>query len=278
MPEDPAIVVVIVLELALVFGGLVALWRFVASPAARLSREPPHLAVWNVTWVDILLFIWYVVLFAFLFNTGTVVLLQRWEIPSEDQMLYAGFAFQLGMLVGCLAYRYLRPRRPTYDFADPAPEAKRPFPLQAGFLTFVVSIPILMGVSLLWRALLQGLGFPVEEQELVNIFATEDSPGLTVLLLVFAIVIAPITEELIFRKALFRFARQNFSRWIALLAPSLLFAALHQNLASFLPLVALGVIYSLAYERTGRIGVPIIAHGLFNLHSIVLILLGATGL
>jgi membrane protease YdiL (CAAX protease family) len=34
------------------------------------------------------------------------------------------------------------------------------------------------------------------------------------------------------------------------------------------------VIFSLAYERTGRIAVPIIAHGLFNLNTIILILAG----
>jgi membrane protease YdiL (CAAX protease family) len=41
-------------------------------------------------------------------------------------------------------------------------------------------------------------------------------------------------------------------------------------------LVALGIIFSLAYERTGRIGTTIIAHGLFNLNTIILILCGVT--
>jgi membrane protease YdiL (CAAX protease family) len=63
-------------------------------------------------------------------------------------------------------------------------------------------------------------------------------------------------------------------RWLALLLPSVLFAGLHANLASFVPLALLGVVFSLAYERTGRIAVPIIAHALFNLNTIVLILAG----
>ena len=58
--------------------------------------------------------------------------------------------------------------------------------------------------------------------------------------------------------------------------PALLFGALHANLSSFVPLVALGLIFSLAYERTGRIGTTIVAHGLFNLNTIVLILCGVT--
>jgi membrane protease YdiL (CAAX protease family) len=40
--------------------------------------------------------------------------------------------------------------------------------------------------------------------------------------------------------------------------------------------VVLAVIFSLAYERTGRIGTAIVAHALFNLHTVVLIFAGVT--
>ena len=70
--------------------------------------------------------------------------------------------------------------------------------------------------------------------------------------------------------------RTRLPRWAALVIPSCLFGALHGNLASFAPLVALGIIFSLAYERTGRIATTMIAHGLFNLNTIALILCGVT--
>jgi uncharacterized protein len=40
--------------------------------------------------------------------------------------------------------------------------------------------------------------------------------------------------------------------------------------------VVLGVAFALAYERTGRILVPIIGHALFNLNTILLLLAGVT--
>ena len=89
-------------------------------------------------------------------------------------------------------------------------------------------------------------------------------------------IIAPLTEELIFRAGLFRYLRTRVPRWIALLAPATIFAALHSNLVAFVPLLLLGVLFSLAYERTGRISVTIVAHSLFNLHTILLILAGVT--
>ena len=51
--------------------------------------------------------------------------------------------------------------------------------------------------------------------------------------------------------------------------PACLFAALHNHLASFAPLVVLGIVFSLAYERTGRIGTAIVAHALFNSYSVL---------
>ena len=91
-----------------------------------------------------------------------------------------------------------------------------------------------------------------------------------------AITVAPVTEEMIFRGGIFRYMRTRTPRWVALLVPALLFGALHANLASFVPLVVLGIILALAYERTGSITVPIFAHGLFNLHTIALIMSGVT--
>jgi membrane protease YdiL (CAAX protease family) len=49
---------------------------------------------------------------------------------------------------------------------------------------------------------------------------------------------------------------------------------MHGNLVAFGPLFALGLVFAIAYERTGRIAVPIIAHGLFNLNTVVLLLAG----
>ena len=100
-------------------------------------------------------------------------------------------------------------------------------------------------------------------------------------MIVLAVVVAPLTEELVFRAGLFRFLRGRVPRWLALVGPSLVFAMLHvdwstlQGLASLAPLVVLAVVFSLAYERTGHIGTPIVAHACFTLNTIFVILSGA---
>ena len=57
---------------------------------------------------------------------------------------------------------------------------------------------------------------------------------------------------------------------------AIVFGALHGNYVAFLPLVAFGVILSLAYERTGSILVPMVAHSLFNLNTILLVIAGVS--
>jgi membrane protease YdiL (CAAX protease family) len=176
------------------------------------------------------------------------------------------------MLVGALGYfRFF----PGERFPGPIRALGM---LRAGAGTFLAAMPLLVLTSLAWRALLQLLGLPAERQALVDLFQQAESGPLLALLIAIAVGLAPITEEIVFRAGLFRYARTRLPRALALLAPAILFAALHANLSSFAPLVVLAVVFSLAYERTGSIGVPIIAHGLFNLNTVVLILSGAVDL
>jgi membrane protease YdiL (CAAX protease family) len=133
-------------------------------------------------------------------------------------------------------------------------------------------MPVVAATSLIWQSLLEFSGVPAEKQDLIRMFLEVKSPLLLVLMMILACIGAPIMEELVFRAGIFRYARTRLPRWATLLVPACLFAALHNNLASFAPLVALGVLFSLAYERTGRIATSIVAHALFNLNSLVLLL------
>jgi CAAX protease family protein len=87
-------------------------------------------------------------------------------------------------------------------------------------------------------------------------------------------VLAPMMEELLFRAGLYRFCRQCLGRGSALVISGALFGAIHANWAGFLPLAFLGVMLALAYEATGSIAVPIVAHAFFNFINIISIVSG----
>jgi hypothetical protein len=51
---------------------------------------------------------------------------------------------------------------------------------------------------------------------------------------------------------------------LALWGTSLLFAVVHWNVATFVPLLLLAVVLTLLYEKTNNLLAPIAAHALFN--------------
>ncbi len=255
-------------ELSLLLSGAWILWRLVLSPAARTARKPSRLAAWDIAASDFLLFVWLVIIGGLVVQIGAGHLLKRADIDANWRIIFVGGSVHIGMLAGMVAFR-LFVRRPP-----PSEPLVTLHPAISGVATFLISIPVLTVVSLAWQGLLQLCGIPAEKQDLIDLFAKAKSPGLLLFLTSFAVVVAPISEEMLFRAGIFRYARTRLPRWAALFLPACLFGALHFNLASFAPLVALGIIFSLAYERTGRIGTTMVAHALFNLNTVVLILSG----
>jgi hypothetical protein len=266
MPS-PATLIALTVELALMLGGLALWWRVQLSPAAHARRQPPALTEWKIALPDFVLFTWIVIVGGLLGQLAMVQVLTLFASDGDTRQVLGGAAFQLGMLAGCATFAFFVPG--GRDFARP-----RGSFLPAGLATFAIALPLLIAVGFFWTLLLNLVGLPAERQELIGLFAGAKSPLLLGSLVVLASIVAPITEELIFRAGLFRYARSRLPRWAALLLPAVLFGALHGNLASFPQLIALGVIFSLAYERTGNIAVPMLAHALFNLNTIALILAG----
>lgn len=85
-----------------------------------------------------------------------------------------------------------------------------------------------------------------------------------------AVVVAPLAEELLFRGLVLRQIRQRFGTFPALLASSVLFAAMHGDPAQMLTYTALGAGFGLSYLWTGSLWTPVVMHALWNLTALVL--------
>lgn len=252
-------------ELSLLIGGTVLLWRLWLSPKARSGTRTAALPAWSAPIGEFLLFVWLVCAGGFALSFGAGLVLRQLTLEPDAIVAIGTAAAQIGVLAGILCFKTF------FDRHKSSPPAARGF-FVSGLATFLIAMPVVAVTALAWKTLLEKLGLPDEKQDLIRMLLEADSPALLVVMIVLACVGAPVMEELVFRAGLFRYVRTRLPRTLALLLPACLFAALHRNLASFVPLVALGVLFSLAYERTGRIGTSIVAHALFNLNSLVLIL------
>lgn len=266
--------------------GAILLWHTTLSPAARSrwAATSSPLAAWSLP-IPVFLAVAAATMIGGLL--GQVIILQiaaPFGITQHAQpdlfLLLAGGGSQIGLLAsGAAAWRWSCIFVPASDPPILLPVSTNPRPslttiFRLGATTFLIALPGIVAASLIWRFALTQLGWPADAQELVDLLANADSAAVVALLVFLAIIVAPVTEEILFRAGLFRYLRTRTPRWLALILPGLIFGALHTNLAAFIPLVVLGVILALAYERTGSILTPIVAHALFNLNTILLVVAG----
>jgi membrane protease YdiL (CAAX protease family) len=136
--------------------------------------------------------------------------------------------------------------------------------LKRALSTAVVLLLAATPLILLAEALTQNAFGGSSRQEIVDLFNTSGTIGQRVAIIVLAVVVAPISEEFIFRFFIYGVVRRYFGVAIALVFNSLLFAAAHVHLPSAVPLFVLGSCFTLAYEWSGSILVCMAMHALFN--------------
>ena len=263
------------LLILLLLAGLGLLWRLVLSRAARAQRPLPLLAPWPGTAADLLLFFLLAVCGAIALPAAGALALRSTAVSDEARLVVGVVVLpHLGLLAGVAAFYLLFARGWVRPAASPRSM------LLGGVVTVLIALPLVQFTAIAWQGVLSLCHLPVETPDNVQMFMDLRSPVLRVLYAAAATLLAPVNEEILFRAGLFRYLRGRIPRWIALLLPALIFGLLHltraplESLSELAPLVVLGVILSLAYERTGRIGTAIVAHALFNLVTVVLVLLG----
>jgi membrane protease YdiL (CAAX protease family) len=126
--------------------------------------------------------------------------LRACDCPPEAEAAWAGVYDVVAphMLAGIAVYRVFFHRR------TPRPPLALGSSLLPGFAAFLLSLPLVVLVGLAWTGLLKLCGLPVEPQDAVAFFTRTKSPVLLAAMIALAAIIAPITEDLIFRAGLFR--------------------------------------------------------------------------
>ncbi|MFT3828499.1 MAG: CPBP family intramembrane metalloprotease [Opitutaceae bacterium] len=258
---------------------LVAAWFF--APSLRAVRTTAsRMPAWDAPLGDTLLVAWVAVCAVFVGSLLAGSLSRQFALdPAGGWMSVLSVLGFQGAVTATLALFALYRR--SFGRALPPVGATPALPLPdrvlLGAAVFCAALPPVYGTSFLSGKVMEMLELPVKLQDLAGFFTAAHSPALVFALALMGVVIAPLAEELVFRAGLYRVARRALPRWAALLVSALAFASLHGSAVHFVPLTVLGMIFALAYERTGSLLVPVVAHGLFNLNSILLLLAGVGG-
>ena len=170
--------------------------------------------------------------------------------------------------------------------AGPARRAGRQIPPPVGSrvprdlarFTLLSALPIcLIALGLNWASgeLFSRLtNIDLANQDLVK-FITSNALSLRskALLFIFILIEAPVLEELLFRGALFGGLTKIMPLWPAIVLSGFIFAVIHINAATLIPLWFLGIAFAWLYVHTGTLLAPMAVHFTFNAVNLVLCLL-----
>lgn len=114
-------------------------------------------------------------------------------------------------------------------------------------------------------------------QETVKLLEESRDPLILGLMVVAAVIAAPLCEEIVFRGYFYPVLKKFGGAWAAAVCSSLVFAAAHGNLTALLPLFLFGCLLVFIYEKTRSIWAPIAVHFCFNCATVVVKILERYG-
>ncbi|WP_409217538.1 lysostaphin resistance A-like protein [Prosthecobacter sp.] len=187
---------------------------------------------------------------------------------AKESGLVVSMAFNLIVCAGLLLYLHrLRGLNPAELFGLQHLHWRS---LALAVLMFTVitliTVNLVSAATVKW---LKDIWPDLEPQETVTAFRESSGVGFKILVIIAAVVIAPLAEEVLFRGFVYGVLKRYTDAPFAALASSLMFAIIHNHVGSLLPLWMLALLFCLAYEITGCLLVPMILHAIFNAVSIL---------
>lgn len=136
-----------------------------------------------------------------------------------------------------------------------------------GVLSQLVLVPL---VYLPLRAILPDTFSSQQVEERAReLWDRADGVWLVALVLLVAVG-APIVEELVYRGLVQQSLQSRFDDTLALVLAAAFFAAIHFAPVELPGLFAFGLVLGVCYQRTGRLGLPIVTHMAFNVAGLVI--------
>lgn len=150
-----------------------------------------------------------------------------------------------------------------------------------GILGVVACYPVLTFVGVGLHAISKALEIdsPTIGHDLLRVVRDLGWGPERVLLISFAVIGAPVAEEIIFRGMVQTSLGQTIGwqrRWTSIVLASVLFSLIHFGVPwqSLVALFLISLVFGYLYERTGSLLTPIVAHVVFNAVNIALVLAG----
>ena len=188
------------------------------------------------------------------------------SVQLNARNLLENLLFTLGVVLFIATFLRLR----GFDLSGLGGFFKISFPraLSTGVILILAAYPLIALTDTVTQRL---FGSGSSRQSIVELFNGSRTIEERIMIIVFAVAIAPVAEEFLFRFFLYGVLKRYLGRFFGITLNALLFAAAHTHLPSFAPLFVLGTCFTIAYEWSGSILVAMTMHSLFNSVSLTVL-------
>ena len=146
----------------------------------------------------------------------------------------------------------------------------------AAFVNLLSVWPLIMAaiiVTVFFAERIWGQEYEMQRHHELELITEHSQLPLRIMIVVVAVVVAPLLEEMLFRGIVQTMIRSFFEigngAWLAIAVSSGLFAIMHANAGHWPALFVLGACMGYAYEKSGSLLRPIFIHSLFNATSVI---------
>jgi membrane protease YdiL (CAAX protease family) len=188
------------------------------------------------------------------------------SVQLNARNLLENLLFTLGVVLFIATFLRLR----GFDLSGLGGFFKISFPraLSTGVILILAAYPLIALTDTVTQRL---FGSGSSRQSIVELFNGSRTIEERIMIIVFAVAIAPVAEEFLFRFFLYGVLKRYLGRFFGITLNALLFAAAHTHFPSFAPLFVLGTCFTIAYEWSGSILVAMTMHSLFNSVSLTVL-------
>lgn len=178
------------------------------------------------------------------------------ETLAVGAILLLSYGVQLGT-VWVVAHRH------GYRFSDSVGLRSVPLPV-AWFASALGAAAVVRVFALLYSALMISAGLKLQGWDSSPMRYFAPGPLGAILLVLVVVVVAPIVEEVVFRGVVLVSLRERWGDRVAIVVSSLVFAAMHISLFSFVPIFAVAVALGALFIRSKSLWVSVACHAAFN--------------
>jgi hypothetical protein len=235
------------------------------------------------------------------FKGNMMIIMQKNSFRKNDAVVNAGFAVSLGLIFGVyvflsavvavwfpdipVLFHVMLPSAviiptlclSTYFTGKPGKLMRKfklvnlhPSHISISFAGLVILLVVMGDLVSLYHRILTELGVPLVKPPIEEL--VRNSEGYTLLGLCLGIIfLAPITEELLFRRFIFGFLAPRCGFIAALLITAFLFAFIHFSVYSFPALFILGIAFQLIYLKFGSLYPAMFMHAFNNAIAVCVI-------